>query len=295
MGYSIKVLSSEDFDELPYGRAMSALGLCDPQTGEVYVRQTGLQDLTKYLLNHELDHLVEEVPTDEVDGIRYKDPGKYIGPISQVALPLIGNAIAPGIGGVLGGAAGGALNTGLSKGRKAKGIDYLTSAGIGAGTSYLGGKLTGNFGVPNQQIFSKSAIPNSGFSGITSAGKGVAVNSAQKSPGFMNNLLGMFSSGLGVKNIGSGISNAFGGGSGGGVGGGGGNGGGGDSGGSSFGKYLKDPAHIIGLGSLAVGLRNNNPPVHHLPQSAEDYRSKVKSGGNPLNQMAQNRLTEGLN
>lgn len=54
------------------------------------------------------------------------------------ALPIVGNLIAPGIGGILGGAAGGALSGG--------GIEGALMGGLGAGLGNLGGSVLGGAG-----------------------------------------------------------------------------------------------------------------------------------------------------
>lgn len=73
MSYEIKVLSSEEFDNLPYDGIGDSLGFADVKRGKVFVRHTGSHELNRYLINHEIDHLVEEHPTDEDEhGIRHK-------------------------------------------------------------------------------------------------------------------------------------------------------------------------------------------------------------------------------
>src|SRR3990167_3123062 len=84
--YTVKVLSEKEFERLPYGRAREALGVADPKTNTAYVRYTAYPELNKYLIDHEFEHLVEEVPTDEIDGVRYKIP-------FAAALPAIGGAL----------------------------------------------------------------------------------------------------------------------------------------------------------------------------------------------------------
>ncbi len=73
--YTIKILSSDEFDKLPFSRVRKSLGVADPKKMIAYVRDTSIDDLNKYLINHELDHLVEEIPTDEFEGVRYKGFG----------------------------------------------------------------------------------------------------------------------------------------------------------------------------------------------------------------------------
>lgn len=73
MGYEIKVLQSDEFDSLPYEGISDSLGFADVKSGKVFVRQTGSHELNRYLINHEIDHLVEDHATDEdKNGIRHK-------------------------------------------------------------------------------------------------------------------------------------------------------------------------------------------------------------------------------
>jgi hypothetical protein len=83
MGYEIKVLSDDEFDELPYEGIDDSLGLADVRRGRVFVRNTGSHELNRYLINHEIDHIVEEHATDEDEhGIRHK---KFF---KEIFLPL---------------------------------------------------------------------------------------------------------------------------------------------------------------------------------------------------------------
>jgi len=65
MGYSVKILTNEDFDRLPYEFAQQAFAVTSPDKKDIYVRHTNIHDFNKMLVGHELDHLVEEFPTDE--------------------------------------------------------------------------------------------------------------------------------------------------------------------------------------------------------------------------------------
>lgn len=78
--YTVKVMSSEDFDSLGYEATRGAdisgsLGFADAINKRAFVRDTGVNQLNKYLVNHEFEHLLEEEGTDEdseVPGIRHK-------------------------------------------------------------------------------------------------------------------------------------------------------------------------------------------------------------------------------
>src|SRR3990167_10717849 len=77
---TVKILSDEDFDGLGYESTRGAdisgsLGFADKMNNRIFVRNTGVDSLNKYLVNHELEHLYEAEGTDEdadVPGIRHK-------------------------------------------------------------------------------------------------------------------------------------------------------------------------------------------------------------------------------
>ena len=72
MSYSIKVLSSQEFEELPYQHVKEAFAVTSPDQKNIYVRHSKVHDFNKMLIGHELDHLTEDYPTDEgPDGERY--------------------------------------------------------------------------------------------------------------------------------------------------------------------------------------------------------------------------------
>src|SRR3990167_10231951 len=103
--YTIKILANDRFDELPYKDAEVSLGLADPKKNTAYVRYTAWPELNKYLIDHEFEHLIEDVPTDEEDGIRYKKFRQAIGNIGQWG----GNAASLATGNPLWATAGNAL------------------------------------------------------------------------------------------------------------------------------------------------------------------------------------------
>src|SRR5690242_19689353 len=83
MAYSIKILSNKEFDALPpsvtRGSDISdSLGFADPATNSAYIRHTAWPELNSYLINHELEHLLEEHKTDEdANGICHKKGGFF--------------------------------------------------------------------------------------------------------------------------------------------------------------------------------------------------------------------------
>ena len=85
--YEIKVLKSNDFDRLPYRGIEDSLGIADVKKNRVFVRDTGMHELNRYLINHEIDHLVEEHATDEDEyGIRHKKGPKLF---KDIFMPML--------------------------------------------------------------------------------------------------------------------------------------------------------------------------------------------------------------
>lgn len=77
--YSLFVVDDEDFDnldkDLPYmtkEKLKGTLGFANPETGEAYVRKTGVAMIDDATLEHEFDELLANVSPHEVEGIRYK-------------------------------------------------------------------------------------------------------------------------------------------------------------------------------------------------------------------------------
>src|SRR3990167_3080671 len=101
--YEVKVLSNDEFDHLPIeitrgSQIYDSLGFADPSTGKAYVRYNVYQEVTKYLINHEVEELVNEYSDDEDEfGIRHKKGKKFF---KQIFMPLasIASAFIPGVG-----------------------------------------------------------------------------------------------------------------------------------------------------------------------------------------------------
>ena len=77
--YTVKVLSSKEFDEVSKSDARYSyvddtnMGFADRENGLAYVRGTYLHDLNKYLVNHELEELeADESTHEDFNGIRHK-------------------------------------------------------------------------------------------------------------------------------------------------------------------------------------------------------------------------------
>jgi len=84
---NVRILSDEEFDSLPYPEAKISLGLADTKKGQAFVRFTANDELNKYLIEHELEHLLGE-DRDEVhhggDGVYYKGFGNVFQGLGQM-------------------------------------------------------------------------------------------------------------------------------------------------------------------------------------------------------------------
>ena len=157
MSYSIKILSDDEFEQLPYKRVPTALGVADPAINTAYVRQVAHPELQKYLIDHEFEHLIEEVPTDEEDGVRYKDFGGSMKKIGSFALPIAGALTGNPLLATAGGAAGGALQGGWKGGL------------LGGGAGFLGSKLLGGGGSSLMNMFKGGNSVNTGATSFGSS------------------------------------------------------------------------------------------------------------------------------
>ena len=103
--YSVTVLSDKEFEALPYPEMEQSLGVADPTTNSAYVRYTGLAEVDKYLVNHELEHLIEGAGGEHSDhyrnGLYYKgfmDVFKTVAPAAASFIPGIGPFLGPAMG-----------------------------------------------------------------------------------------------------------------------------------------------------------------------------------------------------
>lgn len=79
---NIQILSDAEFDSLPYPEVEVSLGIADPDINTAYVRQTHMPELTQYLVNHEIEHLIEGHGGKHSDhyrnGVYYKGFGQLL-------------------------------------------------------------------------------------------------------------------------------------------------------------------------------------------------------------------------
>ncbi len=102
--YEIKILSNNEFDSLPESitrgsNITGSLGFANPFIKKAYVRETGIHDLNKFLVNHELEELLSSSSTHEDEnGIRHKKFKDFFEPIISIISSFI-----PGASQILGG------------------------------------------------------------------------------------------------------------------------------------------------------------------------------------------------
>ena len=88
--FTIKILSPEDYDKLPYPKAKESLGMSVMETKTAYIRKTGVEGIDQHTIEHEFDELMQQTSPHEIDGIRYKIP--ILGPIFSVLAKVISGA-----------------------------------------------------------------------------------------------------------------------------------------------------------------------------------------------------------
>lgn len=205
---------------------------------------------------------------------------KTWGSIAQWGLPILGALMGGPGGAALGGAAGGALSgkTGA-----------LKQAGLGALAGYGGAKVLGSVGGTLGKLFGGNAGPSvasaaalpknaqiamgTAFNPYTGAPSQVA-QSAQKLAGQGTPKSNWFSGLLGGSGSGGGMGGTLGG----------------------IKSLLGNNMNTIGgLGSLLGGQLLPLPNVPGYPDSYENYKSQVSSGGTPVGQLGQEKLMGLLN
>jgi len=175
--YTIKILSDEDFNVLPYDVPRDTMGFSDVRKKVAYVRSTGIKDLDIATLNHEFDELMQGTSLHEIDGIRYKSGGglgKILGPIvGTIAGVLTGN---PAIGMAVGAAISGgtqAHSQAVKPEKYGSGFGGIASAGAMGGIGAYGGSSLINAG---RVAATNAAI--AGGTGNTAATFGAGVKGA---------------------------------------------------------------------------------------------------------------------
>lgn len=198
---------------------------------------------------------------------------KTFGKLAQFGLPIIGGLVGGPAGAAVGGAAGGAL----------AGKGALKNAAIGGAAGYGGAKLLGmggSGGGKNPLSGIGSALSNFFLGGNANAAtppvSGMSSGQTTASSP-LQAFSGMTSAGPGV-NVGFGKSEPTG----------------------TLNKFSslikKNPLATAGVATAGAGLLlGKSPKAPELPASTGEFGAMARSGGSPLGQLGQSRLTELLN
>lgn len=200
--YEIKVLDSEDFDKIArsdsrYGYVDdSNLGFSDRVKGVAYVRDTHIHDLNKYLINHELEELIDaHSDHEDPNGIRHKKGPKFF---KDILAPIIsGGMIQPEA------PQRQAAQTQFVEGVGHVPVGQLASGSYSpfSGTTGALGSFTGGFGSPlslfgpSSGSYSASGNLPSSISGSyqPTITKGIGGSSSELPPELLEKLRGQYS------------------------------------------------------------------------------------------------------
>ena len=216
MAYTLKILNDREFESLPYKYVSEAVGCADPKTKTAYVRKTGIKPLDAFVMDHELDELINKTSEHEdSDGIRYgfgkwltktfvpeSKSGKMIASLAPLALGLLtggaGFALAPWFGSTMTGALGGALAGGLTNKNHLMG--GLMGALGGGGGAAMGANFASGFKGASGGFMGKTASglksalgfggTPSGSSLMTTGGEKVITSNTLNVPGLVGSQAG---------------------------------------------------------------------------------------------------------
>lgn len=140
--YSVKFLNDNEFDTLPY-KTGDALGICDRNSGQIYVRSTGVNVFDAMTAMHEIKHMEEgdwdryQTHQDpEQPGVYYKN-NSWIAPVAAIAGSILFPMLAPSLAGTLGGFGSALSGAGSSIAGALGGI----SPALGGAAQSIGGAL----------------------------------------------------------------------------------------------------------------------------------------------------------
>ena len=146
MSYRVQFLDDQEFDQLPATEIHSSIGVAYPETGEAFVRKSGMPAIDAFTALHELEHLQGNDLDEHYDaesGCYYKKPRDWIRPIAIGAAAMFAPQLLGGLGAMMGGggaasAAGYAANAGRIGAGMGLGIGSGTAAGSAAASSAAG-------------------------------------------------------------------------------------------------------------------------------------------------------------
>lgn len=194
---SIKICSPNDYSKViasnpKYENAADSWGFADPEAGKVFVRDLYFPELNKWLLTHEIEHILD--PSNGADkdenGIYHKRGlGATLGSIGG---SILGSVLMPGVGTVLGGALGGAAGGSIG----------AASAGRSVGKEALGGALQGGL-TGAGSVFGGPIFGSTIGTGLGSAAGSAASGAVQGQRGLGRSALISGITGAGLSGLGS--------------------------------------------------------------------------------------------
>src|SRR3990167_1625218 len=280
--HTIKILSNEEFDNLPTSETngsdiSQSLGFANPFTGRAYVRYSAYPEVTKFLVEHELEELFGpgHPGHEDENGIRHFAWAAILPFLAKAVSAILGGAKALGSAAVTGAKVGGSS---LIKG----GGNLLSGAGnliskIPGGVGDLLSKGTGSI----MNLFSGggggSQLPSN--AGITNTSPFIPATPGQLSPGQLmqqtvgqstsqasNNPLSMFKQFLNP---------------------------GGDN---STSEGLSNAKTLLGAGSLAAGLLKPLPKAPDISGITGELRNQFSANQNSqANQVLNQNLSKQFN
>ena len=163
--YNIRFMNDKEFDALPYD-SKDKMGICDRNTGVVFVRETGIPIADAMTTLHEIEHMDDgdwgkfahhQDPNDP--GVYYKSSSSWLAPVLGIAA----NFLIPGLGAALG-----PMLSGL--GSSFAGALGSISPALGGAATSIGSSLGG----------AASSLGNAGksISGMFGGGTGAAESGA---------------------------------------------------------------------------------------------------------------------
>jgi len=171
MSYSIQFLDDQAFESLPGDDMASKVGIAYPESGQAFVRNTGIPTLDVFTAIHELEHLKGDDLDEHFDS-ENKCYYKKISDILPYAAPLA--FLIPGVGPALGGALssiGGGVASGLGAISPALGgAAQSIGGGIGSMLGIGGGAGAVGSAAADRSLLQASASPG----GFASRVRGVS-------------------------------------------------------------------------------------------------------------------------
>lgn len=159
--YTIKILSPEDYDMLPYAMAKQSQGMSILATKTAYIKSTGVRDLDTMTIEHEFDELMQQHSPHEIDGIRYKP---ILAALFQLFALAAGSAATEAVvTGAISKASGGSFKEGAKKGAISGAVGGATAGTLGP----VAGSLTAPISSAAASVASSAATKPKALQGFT--------------------------------------------------------------------------------------------------------------------------------